>query len=72
MRLFDISRLPCGDDGDEDCGGDRDRGDDDDGITSSCEEMGVCVCVQATRFQGIVVITRYQSLPLPPGQVLPI
>jgi hypothetical protein len=34
------------------------------------EEEG-CVCVQASRFQGVVVITRYQSLPLPPGKVLP-
>jgi hypothetical protein len=30
------------------------------------EDTAVCVCVQATRFQGLVVITRYQSLPLPP------
>ena len=37
------------------------------------EEEG-SVCVQATRFQGqgVVVITLYQSLPLPPGKVLPI
>ena len=32
----------------------------------------VCVCVQATRFQGVlVVITRYQLLPLPPRESPP-
>ena len=32
----------------------------------------VCVCVLGFRFQGVVVITRYQSLLLPPGKVLPV
>jgi hypothetical protein len=32
----------------------------------------VGVCVRGFRFQGVVVITRYQSLPLPPRKVLPI
>jgi hypothetical protein len=36
------------------------------------ENKGSVLCVQAIRFQGVVVIMRYQSLPLPPGKVLPI
>jgi hypothetical protein len=31
----------------------------------------VCVCVQAICFQGVVVITRYQLLPLPPRESPP-
>ena len=32
----------------------------------------VYVCVLGFRFQGAVVLMQYQSLPLPPGKVLPI
>jgi hypothetical protein len=39
---------------------------------SNPDNARMCVCVLGFRFQGVVVITRFQSLLLPPGKVLPI